>query len=256
MKAVELYKRLPRTNCGQCGQRTCFPFALSVVRGQSSLSDCPSLSSEEIAALGDSVADSDWREDLIAQLRTEVRRLDLGHVAEGIGAAWDGERLRIVCLGREFSITPDGEVGARENLTPWMKILLLHYVRMQGKTPLTGRWVSFSELKSGMVKATSFRRDCEEPLRELLDAEPEAAATGISRMGAVRTEGFPSDLAWTVHLLPRLPAAILYWKGDEEFPSSLKILFDETADRFLDVETLIFLAEGMIRTIERSVGAD
>ena len=43
---------------------------------------------------------------------------------------------------------------------------------------------------------------------------------------------------------------LLYWPHDEEFPSKLKILFDATADRFLDVESLTFLIEGLVKNIE------
>ncbi len=40
---VALYRWLPRTNCRQCGQQTCFNFALRLVTGEAAPEDCPPL---------------------------------------------------------------------------------------------------------------------------------------------------------------------------------------------------------------------
>jgi ArsR family metal-binding transcriptional regulator len=38
--ALEIYKRLPRTNCGACGEKTCMAFAVSVWQGETSPEKC------------------------------------------------------------------------------------------------------------------------------------------------------------------------------------------------------------------------
>ena len=40
---MAVYQRLPQTNCGQCGESTCFNFALKLVASQRDLRDCPPL---------------------------------------------------------------------------------------------------------------------------------------------------------------------------------------------------------------------
>jgi len=40
---MEVYKLLPQTNCKQCGQPTCFTFALKLAAAQVKLADCPPL---------------------------------------------------------------------------------------------------------------------------------------------------------------------------------------------------------------------
>jgi ArsR family metal-binding transcriptional regulator len=49
--ALEIYKRLPRTNCKACGEQTCMAFAVSLWQGQASPSQCRPVFSEEHAAL-------------------------------------------------------------------------------------------------------------------------------------------------------------------------------------------------------------
>lgn len=41
---LALFKLLPQTNCQQCGEATCFTFALKLAASQRRLSDCPPLS--------------------------------------------------------------------------------------------------------------------------------------------------------------------------------------------------------------------
>jgi hypothetical protein len=250
MNPLELYKKLPRKNCGKCRSRKCMPFALAVLSGDAELSDCPLLTADELAALKASVMRSDWREDLILKLREEVSAIDLTGVATGLGAEMCGDSLVLHCMGREFVLSPAGEISTQGRMTPWIKILLLHYVRTAGGGPLSGRWTSFSELKGGMVKSSSFLRDCEEPLRELFDRDAAKAAEALPRLGAVPCRNFPTENAWMLFLLPKVPVVVLYWPAEEEFPSKLKILFDSTADRFLDAESLIFLVEGLVHNVE------
>lgn len=256
MNVLEIYKRLPKTNCGQCTQKKCMPFAVALAKGEVSAGDCACINGplrEELDGLGGS---GDWRESLIAELKKEVSTIDLTKVAEGLGAVVHDKAVSIRCLGRDFLVGPDGEVTAQGPLTPWMRILLLHYIRTQGDARLAGKWVAYAELRSGMVKASSFLRECEEPLRIFLDRMPQQTEQLLGRLGAVREHGSPAPGAWKFFALPKVPVMILYWPPDEEFPSKLKILFDATADRFLDVESLMFLLEGLVRHLEAVIGPD
>lgn len=253
MNAVELYKKLPKKNCGKCSLKTCMPFALAVIKGDAELSECPLLTGDAITGIEGSLRRSDWREELILKLREEIKDIDFGKVAEGIGAVLKDGWLMLECFGREFTISPDGEIATHGSMTPWIKILLLHYIRTAGKGGLTGKHVSYGELKGGMVKASSFQRECEEPLRELFEKDFEHICRMLSRMGTKKTKDFPTEHAWQLFLLPRLPVTILYWPHEEEFPPRVKILFDSSADRYLDAESLIFLVEGLVKNIEMSL---
>jgi ArsR family metal-binding transcriptional regulator len=43
---LEIYDLLPRTNCRQCGEPTCYTFALKLAAGQKNLVNCPPLSDQ------------------------------------------------------------------------------------------------------------------------------------------------------------------------------------------------------------------
>jgi ArsR family metal-binding transcriptional regulator len=49
--ALEIYKRLPRTNCKACGEQTCMAFAVSLWQGRASPAQCAPVFSDEYAGL-------------------------------------------------------------------------------------------------------------------------------------------------------------------------------------------------------------
>jgi hypothetical protein len=250
VNVLGLYKRLPRTNCGLCTVKQCMAFAVALAKGEADPGECPTLSEEARRELRGGSGQGDWRESLLGDLRKEVAALRFSDVAAGLGAGLKDGSLEIRCLGRDYLMAPDGRITAAGPLAPWMQILLLHYVRTRGAAAISGTWVSFTGLKAALMKSKSFARDCEEPLRELFDRDSDHAERALERLGALRQPGTPAPVAWRIAALPRVPVLLLYWPRDEEFPSKIKILFDATADRFLDVESLTFLIEGLVKNIE------
>jgi len=56
LTGLAIYKHLPRTNCKECGIPTCLAFAMKVASGQAGLDECPHMSEEGRAALGEASA--------------------------------------------------------------------------------------------------------------------------------------------------------------------------------------------------------
>jgi acetyl-CoA decarbonylase/synthase complex subunit gamma len=56
LTGIEIYKLLPKTNCGDCGVPTCLAFAMSLAAGKADLSKCPHLSAEARVKLEDASA--------------------------------------------------------------------------------------------------------------------------------------------------------------------------------------------------------
>ncbi len=255
MNTFELYKLLPKKNCGQCAQKLCMPFSFAVTKDEADISDCPLLTAQEIEKIRGSLVKSDWRENLISKLKDEVSKINFSEIAEGIGGELKGNTLILKFLGREFSISHDGEMTTRGHISPWVKILLLNYIKTSGKGGLSGKWASFSELKNGMLKSDTFKRECEDELNVIFTNSIEKSALVLEGLGAQRQDGFPTKHVWSMHLLPKIPVLILYWHDEDDFPSQTKILFDSTAECFLDVESLLFLVEEFVKDIEHGIAS-
>jgi hypothetical protein len=51
------------------------------------------------------------------------------------------------------------------------------------------------------------------------------------------------DVAVRIPALPRVPIAYVLWRGDEEFPPGVSVVFDASVEGYLDAEVLTALAE-------------
>ncbi len=56
LTGIEIYKKLPRTNCKECGFPTCLAFAMNVAAGKVGLEQCPYVSEEAKAELSEASA--------------------------------------------------------------------------------------------------------------------------------------------------------------------------------------------------------
>jgi len=56
LTGIEIFKLLPKTNCGECGVPTCLAFAMSLAGGKAELSACPYISEEAKVKLAEASA--------------------------------------------------------------------------------------------------------------------------------------------------------------------------------------------------------
>jgi len=56
LTGIEIFKLLPKTNCGECGVPTCLAFAMNLAAGRAELSACPYISEEAKAKLEEASA--------------------------------------------------------------------------------------------------------------------------------------------------------------------------------------------------------
>jgi acetyl-CoA decarbonylase/synthase complex subunit gamma len=56
LTGIEIFKKLPKTNCGECGVPTCLAFAMKLAAGQAELSSCPYVSEQAKAELEEASA--------------------------------------------------------------------------------------------------------------------------------------------------------------------------------------------------------
>jgi acetyl-CoA decarbonylase/synthase, CODH/ACS complex subunit gamma len=56
LTGIQIFKLLPKTNCGECGSPTCLAFAMALAAGKAELEKCPTISEEARAQLSDASA--------------------------------------------------------------------------------------------------------------------------------------------------------------------------------------------------------
>jgi len=140
---------------------------------------------------------------------------------------------------------PEGEVfykkkGGKEPAL-WEKIIVLHYFSTADGSPLTQKWISVKEIPDSRLYLPNFEKRAVSPLLGRFRNSPEEMLEAARALGGRKAD--VGDVSVTVPVFPRVPITVLFWKGDEEFPPRLQILFDQTIVRYLPTEDIILASQ-------------
>jgi hypothetical protein len=248
--AFEIFQCLEKSNCRECGEKTCLAFAGAVFLGHRKITECPRLipeAAERFAGkqVGPKGMDT-GPEDRLDVLKSEVPRCDLEDAARRVGGKFSDNRLILKVLGRDFRVDTSGNLFAEIHINPWVAVPFLQYIlHGKGLAP-TGRWVSFRDLKGGRESHPLFQKRCEEAMKRVADTYPRLFDDMVHIFGGRAVEKpFESDVAVVLDPLPKVPIMICYRLPEEGLPSSLHVFFDETADRNLDIGSVFTLGTGL-----------
>lgn len=179
-----------------------------------------------------------------------LRGKTVEQVAEKAGVLWkELGYLELESLGQKLQIAcPSWEV--QEELEEWHTLLLLHYLEMADGTPLAGEWVTFGNLKDGLIRGTGFDRTADIELGKFLKGKDiEDLKKILGALGAGFVDG-RADLSAELLMLPRYPLRLNIWMEDEEFPATGKLLVDKNADHYLTIEDAVTAGEVLLRRLK------
>jgi len=188
-----------------------------------------------------------WTESLepqIKEAREKLRQRDPAILAADSGVVFAGEasRLDICFFGQPYTVSwpdlqvlkPGGEVCS--NLD---QAFLLQYLLIADGAPFADSWVSLGGLPNG-----SFYEQAYQGYSGNLLARAYRGRPGDLKRAAESLGGEPltlGDLAFRYLALPRIPLALVYWSGGDEFPDSAQVLFDRSASHYHHLEMLAHL---------------
>ena len=250
---LAVYTILPKSNCGKCLLPSCLAFAAAVVAGSRKLTDCPDLNP---AAIADFTAryqrlESGHKEiiqaEFIDKLQKKMAGIDLAAVAPLIGATVQGETIIVSSLGKDFILDRRGAMTSECHIIPWVLAPLLSYITHETHAEITGRWISFREIKGGIEWQGLFASRCEEPLRRLADANPGLLTDLIALFMGRTIDWYQADIALVLHPLPKIPILICYQAPEGDLQSKLTIFFDACCSTNLHIKSLFTLCSGLVQ---------
>lgn len=247
MNPLDIYKKLPKKNCGKCSVGTCMALAVRLLRRHAHVTECVELDERGQREIESMLAGpGDWKERRVQELFREISGSDFSAIAEGLGATAKDDAIILRYLGRNVALTHS---DFRETMDIFDKLLILMYIKTAGNKPLTGSWVAFRDLKDGLIRSESFHEACESTLARMFDEDQDGFIKKMGELGSKEAKGFSAKHSFVINPLPRIPFLILLWPGDEEFDSDCRVLFDSTVTSYLDVEALLYLGIALVRTI-------
>ncbi|MBC2709954.1 MAG: DUF3786 domain-containing protein [Desulfosarcina sp.] len=254
--AMEIFQLLDKSNCRDCGEKTCLAFAGAVFRGQKKIEECPKLDRNVVERFSGDPTDRNTieenQEKFLAMMKQKIAGIDLVSATERTGGRFENGRLTLKILGKDFSVDGIGNLYSDIHVNPWLAAPFFDYV-LNGKGVYpTGQWVSFRELKNGKDRYPLFQKRCEEAMKRVADIYTDLFDDMVHLFSGRQVDRqFQSDISVVLHPLPKVPIMICYWMPDEGLSSSLNIFFDETADRNLDIGSVFSLGAGLTQMFQK-----
>ncbi|MFQ5855033.1 MAG: DUF3786 domain-containing protein [Anaerolineae bacterium] len=191
-----------------------------------------------------------WEESLELQIQKaceELQQRDPRQVTHDSGAVYyeteEGpDQLSLDFFGQPHTITwPELAIqdAAGHTCANPVQSTLLQYLVLADGTPLAHHWVSLGELPSGTFYEQAFQGYSGNLLARTFKGDLEGFQAAARQIG-----GEPlslGDAAFRFWALPRIPLAVVYWSGGDEFPASTQVLFDASAYHYHHLEMLAHL---------------
>ena len=251
--AVDIYRLLPKTNCGTCGMPTCFGFATKVASRMASITACANLSAEARAALAGELAEQPAArgtvyEQALISLRPKIAALDFAKTASLFGADVLGpDTIELTFLGDNYRITKERIIGKDgKEPVPFISILIYNHLSMPDPPVPAGEWITFSSVPASHAKDKAWAGHVEEVIARHFTGNVEGLKQACERLGGVRsTVKGNHDAAYEFRFFPRYPVLLQFYDAvpAEDFPAQCKLLLDKHVNRYLDIESIVVLGE-------------
>ena len=123
-----------------------------------------------------------------------------------------------------------------EELPSYFHLMVLVYLTDAKNISSLHTWVSEKDLPGGSTFFRGLHRLPVEGLEERYGRDPAGFLRAGKQLGG--TEILYGDRGFAIEVFPRVPLAYILWKGDEEFPSGIKVLFDSTIPSHLPLDII------------------
>ncbi|MEA4964233.1 MAG: DUF3786 domain-containing protein [Oscillospiraceae bacterium] len=174
----------------------------------------------------------------------------------GFGLRADGTYLYLNFCGEGYRVDREtGEVLGPDGMPAGPAETLTVYDMLCGgglDWGLAGSWCTTNMLP-GCGQSSPDDVALNRPSISKFEEHPERLRQACATLGG---RPFPvGDVAWEFPVFDWFPAVFQFWQGDEEFPSSVRFLWDRNALRYLRYETLYYVMGCVLKRLIRQMEA-
>lgn len=186
----------------------------------------------------------------VAELHEDLRQQDQNGLAQKAGAVAKDGRFHLYLWGQPITITPPDFLArdaAGQELDTFSQALLAYYLHTTNGVPLAGEWIAFTELPDAQFYTAAFQGYTGNELARAFGNEVERFAETAVALGG-QPVSF-ADAAFTFRVLPNVAVMVACWVGDEDFPSSYRILFDANTGHHLPTDACAIIGSTLTRRL-------
>lgn len=184
----------------------------------------------------------------------QLAEIDCHARAPNLGADISGKHLIIPFYGEPYrisdaAITDSG--GHQANFSVCV-VLCKYILHCPEEVPAEGTWMTYREFKDAGPLTVYFANNTNKIIESSFFDKPEALEKACKRLdGTPFVDASSHDRSMVFRALPRIPVLLRFNFKDDDFPAQCSVLFRESAQHYLDMESLAiagtFLAGRLLR---------
>ncbi len=183
-------------------------------------------------------------DDIYQDYLERIGRTDLAGLAERLGGRFENDGIALPFFNRLYRVTPEGVFdpkGRRPSHT--VSVILCQYILLcPNEPPPSEEWCSYRDFKDAAPFVSGFLNTAENPIAFHYGGRVEDLERACLDFGGYRPDIEMSyNLSLRIPALPRVPVWLLFNDADDEFPASCSLLFEERAEKYLDMESLAMI---------------
>jgi hypothetical protein len=181
-------------------------------------------------------------QDYLAQIGDMV----WASLVDPLGVTAEGDTLVIPLFGVPYRVSRQDILdshGKRPHHA--VNVILFKYLLLAPSSEPRGRdWVTYRHFKDAAPFAGGFLANAEKPINLAFEGRTAELSKACEALGGRPLDqvDFSVDLAMRFDALPKVPILLLFNDRDEDFPAKCSILFEQRAEKYLDMECLAMLA--------------
>ena len=191
----------------------------------------------------------------VTEMRAALRERDPRDLALRCGVEFSDGFFRVKFYGEPYLVTfPDLEVSVEATKKVCglnRAAMFLYYLQTADGSPVKGKWVAFRDLPGGMFYHQAYQGYSGDRLAKAIDNRINVFERAAKNLGGMKLA--LGDAAFAFDALPRVRVAAVYYAGDEDFPATANVLFDEAASHYLPTDALAGVGSALV---DRLIGAE
>ncbi|GHV22269.1 hypothetical protein FACS189494_08860 [Spirochaetia bacterium] len=199
----------------------------------------------------------DWKEHAEAHYSKIYAGLDPDEIVGRCNVSYNSDKkyFSVRLMGTDYKIafpkfemndlTTEGVVSDEAR-----RVLVLRYLCEGKYQASTGKQLSYREIPWGEVYFRNFEGRCIKRVARMAGANIQAFNKIFETHKQLKAEKLSGNAAWRFEFINGLFMSIIIWEGDDEFPTSAQILFDDNFPAAFSAEDITVLGEIAITALK------
>lgn len=137
------------------------------------------------------------------------------------------------------------------DLSIFTQLMILYYFFTADGYKKRDNFITFAQLPGGSMYSRAFQGYTGDDIVKVVGLDIQKLIDACNLLGGTPVKA--ADASFVFSIFPKLDIKLVYWVGDEEFPSSCQLLFDESALHYLPLDGCAIIGSQLTKKILKNL---